>query len=130
VRSRVFIAMRNATAMLCMVLSVMLSFQAYIGLMDRMDHARNIVHFPNPLAGDVEFCSGDLGLCTDDNSTHHDPLMHHHGDAAIMFLAPQIFVLPDCATIELRCVSIPAAFTSVRPLGPDRPPKHLPEIRV
>jgi hypothetical protein len=116
--------------MLCMVLAVMLSFQTYIGLMDRMDHAHNVVHFPNPLAGDVEYCSGDLGLCTDDNSTHHDPLMHHHGDAAIMFLAPQFFVLPRCATTELRCVSMRAAFTSVRPLGPDHPPKRFPEIRA
>jgi hypothetical protein len=113
-----------------MVLAVMLSFQTYIGLMDRMDHAHNIIHFPNPLAGDIEYCSGDLGLCTDDNSTHHDPLMHHHGDAAMLFLAPQIFVLPSCTTIELRCVSMLAAFTSNGPLAPEHPPKPSSETRA
>jgi hypothetical protein len=130
VRPRISSAIRSAIAMLCMVLAVMLSCQTYIGLMDRLDHAHNIVHFPNPLAGDVEYCSGDLGLCTDDSSTHHNPLMHHHGDAAIMFLNPQYFVLPDCTTFELRCVIITAAFSSVRPLGPDHPPKPLPETRA
>ena len=125
--SRLFIALRNSIAMLCMALAVMLSFQAYIGLMDRMDHARNIEHFPNPLAGDVEYCSGALGLCTDDTSTHHDPLMHHHGDAAIMFLAAPFFVLQVCAAFEPRCNSMPAAFSSKGPLAPEHPPKHLSE---
>jgi hypothetical protein len=130
VASRVTTALRQATAILCMALAIMLSFQAYIGLMDRMDHARNIEHFPNPLAGDVEYCSGPMGICTDDTSTHHDPLMHHHGDAAIMFLAAQFFVLPACTTVERRCVSMPTDFLNEAPLAPDRPPKHRLENRV
>jgi hypothetical protein len=128
--SRGLTALRRATAIMCMALAVMLSFQAYIGLMDRMDHARNIEHFPNPLAGDVEFCSGDLGLCNDDTSTPHDPMMHHHGDAAMLFLAPQIFFLPVCSAVEPRCESEPAGFESNGPPGLDHPPKLMLENRA
>jgi hypothetical protein len=130
VTSRLLTAFRQATAMLCMVLAVMLSFQAYIGLMDRMDHARNIEHFPNPLAGDVESCSGDLGLCDDDTSTPHNAMMHHHGDAAMLFLAPQVFVLPVCSAVEPRCESVPAGFESIGPPGLDHPPKLILEDRA
>ena len=52
-----FVPLRRAIAILCMAIAVMLSGQSYISLMDRIDHAHHHVHFANPLAGDVAFCS-------------------------------------------------------------------------
>lgn len=52
---RNFVPLRRFVAVICMTLAVMLSGQAYISLMDRIDHAHHHVHFANPLAGDVQF---------------------------------------------------------------------------
>lgn len=124
--SQLTAALRRATAMLCMALAVMASFQSYIGVMDRMDHARHIVHFPNPLAGDAEYCNGALGLCNEDSSAHHDALMHHHGDA----IPAPCFVVQLCAVVKPRYLSTLADFISETPLTPDRPPKRSAEFRI
>jgi len=133
-----------------MALSVMLSGQAYISLMDRVEHAQNHVHFANPLAGGVLCSTGDacghhedhgVQLASHDHDSqpaahhhhgsqashhHHNtqgPADHQHGDATIMFLAAQSFVLAACSITAERCPSEPVTFVSITPLGPDHPPK-------
>ena len=58
-----FVPLRKAVAVLCMALAVMLSGQAYISLMDRIEHAHHHAHFANPLAGEVGSCVGGHDAC-------------------------------------------------------------------
>jgi hypothetical protein len=127
------IGFRRVVAVVCMALAVVLSGQAYISLMDRVEHAHHHVHFANPLAGDLQIGHHhDHGM--EHASHHHDDPQgaaeHQHGDATIMFLAAQSFVLTACPIAADRCVSVPMKFASINPRGPDRPPKALFEIRV
>jgi hypothetical protein len=112
-----------------MALSVVLSSQTYIGIMDRIEHAHHHVHFPNPLAGDVQYCGGALGVCAD-HDDGVDSFPHHHGDAALMFLAAQFFVLPSHPISACRCETEPPSLVSIVPRVPDHPPKTSLEIRV
>ena len=126
---------------MCMALAVMLSGQTYISLMDRIDHVHGHVHFANPLAGDVQFCTGDHDQCGAHHHHHHadgkaghdhsgTDSGHQHGDAGIVFLAAQNFVFPICAVPASRCESEPRTLVSISPRGPDHPPKASLLIRV
>ena len=128
---------RRAVAMLGIVLAVMLSGQTYISLMDRIDHAHHHHHFANPLAGDVQFCGGDHDGCglyhhhhTDNAGSHGDSDNHQHGDAGLVFLAAQTFVLPSCPLVQLACDATPTGVASVTPGGLERPPKMVLELRT
>jgi hypothetical protein len=113
-----------------MALSAVLSAQTYIGIMDRIEHAHHHVHFPNPLAGDVQSCDGALDICADHDDASQHSFPHHHGDAALMFLAAQSFVLPTHPIAASRCETEPLPLVSFSPYGPDHPPKVNLEIRV
>lgn len=113
-----------------MALCVVLSAQTYIGIMDRIEHAHHHVHFPNALAGDVEYCSGAHDVCAGHDHGAQDSFPHHHGDAALIFLAAQCFVLPTHPIAPSRCETEPPALVSFNPRGPDHPPKSILEIRV
>jgi hypothetical protein len=127
-----------------MALAALLSGQAYISLMDRMDHAQHHAHFANPLAGDVNYSAADhvssghqhhdvAGHHPDDAAGHshsHAPADHQHGDAAIVFLAAKSFVLALCPVPAMRCETKSAKLVSFSPRGPDHPPKSAHEIRV
>jgi len=141
-----FVPFRRVVAILCMALAVMLSGQAYISLLDRIDHDHHHVHFANPLAGNVEFCAGDHDQCgvhhhhhdgdaaadhgnaAADHQHSHGPADHQHGDAAIVFLAAQSFVFAICPLEAARCETELPAFDSISPRGPDHPPKYDLEI--
>jgi hypothetical protein len=141
-----FQVFRRAVATLCVGLALMLSGQAYISLMDQIDHAHNKAHFANPLAGDVLFSlekADPAGLhhphSHDGPASHshshshevvgqhhsHAPADHQHGDAAIVFLAAQSFVLVGCPLVVAPCESQPQDFVSFNPRGPDHPPKSF-----
>jgi hypothetical protein len=144
-----FAPIRRVIAMLCMGLAVLLSWQSYISLMDRLDHAHHHSHFANPLAGDISFCQASCGTehhvhahtHTAGVSAHHHheadasgsgahedsdaPGHQHNGDAAIVFLAAQSFVLAACTVPAVRCESGPVAFVTFNPRGPDHPPKSI-----
>jgi hypothetical protein len=134
-----------------MALAAMLSCQAYISLMDQVDHAHHHAHFANPLAGAVTYTVADQNSSghhhhhdgTHDSADHHHgaadtsgdqhshgPADHQHGDAAIVFLAAQSFVLVGCPLAASPCESRPQDFISFSPRGPDHPPKSDLEIRV
>jgi hypothetical protein len=131
---------RRSVAMLCMALAVMLSGQTYISLMDRIDHAHHHQHFANPLAGDVQFCGSDHDGCGlhhhhghdhgNAAPSHGDSENHQHGDAGLVFLAAQSFVLPPCPLIQLACDASPADLATVNPGGLERPPKTVLELRT
>jgi hypothetical protein len=116
--------------MLCMALAVMLSGQAFISVMDRIQHAQHHDHFPNVLAGDLQFCVGTSAACENGKHGAHDPIAPHTGDAAIVFLAAQSFVLSLCPVSSPRCELEPPMPASIHPRGPDHPPKSDLEIRV
>jgi hypothetical protein len=128
--SRTIQGLRKAVAILCIAMAAFLSFQTFIGLMDRMEHAHHHVHFPNPLAGDIEDCGGALGVCTDGSDGSHDPLTHHHGDASLVFLAAPFVHFPICPKADSRCVAVPQSFAGIRPRVPEHPPKSVFETRV
>jgi hypothetical protein len=130
-----------------MALATMLSAQAYISLLDRIDHAHHHTHFANPLAGSVEF----VPVAQDDDAghrhahgavAHHDPgaNTHHHshgpvdhqhgGDAALVFLAAQSFILAAAPIPAYRYATGAAKLVSVDPRGLDHPPKPLLVTRV
>jgi len=141
---------RRSVAMLCMALAVMLSGQTYISLMDQAEHAHHHAHFANPLAGGVvcmtaQACGHHHDEDVAQTSHHHhgvqqashhhddpqDPADHQHGgDATIMFLAAQTFVLPPRPLATDRPVTAPSRFASFSPRGPDHPPKFDFETRV
>ena len=121
---------RRAVAILCMALAVVVSSQTFIGIMDRLEHANHHTHFPNPLAGDVEYCGGAHDVCADHDHGTQDSFPHHHGDAALMFLAAQSFNLPLHPLADSRCEMEPPMLTSISPRGPDHPPKSSLEIRA
>jgi len=143
-----FVLFRRAVAVLCMALAFMLSWQSYISLMDRLDHAHHHAHFANPLAGDISYCLGNCGSEqhshphkhihgasahphgeeADASADHHHsdaPGHQHSGDAAIVFLAAQSFVLTARAVPAMRSESRTVAFVTFNPRGPDHPPKSL-----
>jgi hypothetical protein len=111
-----------------MALAVMLSGQAYISLMDRIDHAHHHAHFPNVLAGDLQYCGGGGGQCDHHDHGTHGKIGHNHGDAAIVFLAAQSFIFSICPLPALRCESTAPKLVSFSPRGPDHPPKYNLEI--
>jgi hypothetical protein len=135
-------------AILCMALAVLLSGQTYISLMDQLDHAHHHAHFANPLAGDIQVLPSHHDAAehhhdhgTQDAADHHahsagehrhshNPADHQHGDAAIVFLAAQSFVLITCPLVTDRCTTESPRFVSISPRGPDHPPKSSLEIRV
>ena len=129
-----FITFRRVVAAIWVGLAVMLSGQGYISLKDRAEHSQNQVHFANPLAGDVKVCGGTEDPCShhhDDHGTQdaaHDhgaasTAGHAHGDATMVLLVAQIFVLMPCQLYSERCASPLAKFVSFNPRGPDHPPK-------
>ena len=129
--------LRGAVAVICMALAFVLSSQSYIYVMDRIEHAHHHVHFANPLAGDVQFCGGDHDGCglhhhhhSHVNGIPHEHPDHQHGDAAIVFIVVQNFVVPGCPAIASRCESEPRSLSGIDRTGLERPPKGVPEIRV
>jgi len=129
--------LRSAIAVVCMLLAFVLSCQAYISLMDRIEHSHHHVHFANPLAGDVQFCGGDHDGCGLHHQHHshvpglpHDHSDHQHGDAAIVFLVVQNFVVPGSPAISPRCELEPSGLSGISRSGLERPPKRLLEFRV
>jgi len=136
-----FVPVRRVVAMICVALAMMLSGQTYVSLMDDIEHTHHHVHFANPLAGDLQFCTSQDACGHDhysngkqDQPYHHngtrDAADHQHGGPALLFLAAQNFALTDCAMTHSRCESLAARFASISPRGPDRPPKPSLEIRV
>ena len=134
---------RGGVAVLCMALAFMLSGQTYISLMDRIEHAHHHVHFANPLAGDVQFCTGDHDGCGPHHHHHHadgkdlagghangEADHQHNGDTPIVFLAAQNITFAFCSIPPARCEVEPRSLTGVNAGGFDRPPKTGLEIRT
>jgi hypothetical protein len=113
-----------------MAIAVVVSSQTFIGIMDRIEHANHHAHFPNPLAGDVEYCGWTAALCADHDHESGDSFPHHHGDVSLVFLTMQSFVLPVHPVTDSRCELEPPMLVSISPREPDHPPKPSFEIRA
>jgi hypothetical protein len=129
--------------MLCVWLCVALLAQMTIVVLDQLQHALNIAHAPNALAGYVIFHArdvaphshplGDDGGPAHGHYTHdglpdghdHDPLTHHHYGTGMLTpwlvsTPPQIAVVPvEVAVVAFGVTRHPDAPAWRR----DRPPK-------
>ncbi len=126
--------LKRIVTTLFVVMSFVLANQSYITLVDRMEHASQHEHLPNPLAGNVHYhdhCMSSLHACDADEEGNQDALAHHHGEAAHhVFLTAEFVRLPLVAVAELLSDFGPYALTGLGPGGPDHPPKPHLEIRV
>jgi hypothetical protein len=141
-----------------MAMAAMLSAQSYFRLMDRIQHEQHHAHFANPLAGgvistahvskshhhdkgDTAHSSGHSHVAQASEGHHHShdagghdhgkaQQDHQHGDATVLFLAAQSFVLAGCPIASSHCDARPQDFVSHSPRGPDHPPKPSLEFRV
>ncbi len=127
-----FDLLRKAVAVLCMALATLLSAQTLISVMDRIEHAHHHAHFANPLAGNVAYDhhghSADHRHRQGDGHHGQTPASdgaHQHGDAVMVYLAAQPFILAGFAVPEVLCEQPPQSFASAEPRGPDRPPKPI-----
>lgn len=145
--------LRQCVAIFCIAIATLLSAQAYISLVDRIEHAHHRAHLPNPLAGDIEFCASEaacgykhihehIGLNEAEGGKHADqdgvqeaseqekrPVSqshdHQHGAPTVAFLVTPTFELAVCPLTQDRCAAVPTRAVSISPPGQDRPPKQI-----
>lgn len=117
------------TVMLCVALSVVLSNQGYIALMDRAQHAIHQEHAPNPLAGAIENCEhghdhhGHHHHCDGDGTVNDDALAHRHLDSSVVYIvsaAPEIGVHRQASFVS---VTVPEELDRLYAYRLERPPK-------
>lgn len=117
--------LRRCIAIVCMAATYMLSVQSVIVSIDRIEHALEIEHHANPLAGTISFCTSQTESCGGSNETH--PVSHSHahaGDHTNNFLGGVSWPL-ETANVAGRIIhfSEGLAAKGIRLLTPDRPPK-------
>lgn len=111
-------------AMICVAIVCVFCVQTTLIAVDRLEHAFEIEHDANPLAGTVQYCGAASDGCEQSGEPIH-PISHvHSGDTATNILPGSA---PSLATIDFKEATIPLAGrrvgTSVSQLAPDRPPK-------
>lgn len=125
-RHSVFLRM---TVMLCVALSIVLSNQSYIKLMDRAQHALQQEHAPNPLAGMVEHCEHGHGghhvhyHCDAEDYTADSKVTHLHLDSSIVYIIsaePMIAALRQSSFVP---VAVPQELDRIYAYRLERPPK-------
>lgn len=117
------------TVMLCVALSVVLSNQSYVTLMDRTQHALHQEHAPNPLAGAVQHCEhahdhhGHHRHCDSEDQAADDALAHRHLDSSVVYIvsaAPEIGAPRQASFVS---VTVPQELDRLYPYRLERPPK-------
>ena len=115
--------------MVCVTLSIVLSNQGYIALMDRAQHAIHQEHAPNPLAGKVERCEH---VHSEHNIHHHcdsedhaidSTVTHKHLDSSIVYIVtavPEIAVSRQASYVS---VTVPQELDRLYAYRLERPPK-------
>jgi len=115
--------------MLCVALSVVLSNQGYIALMDRAQHAIHQEHAPNPLAGAVQHCDhghdhhGHHHHCDSEGQASDDAITHRHLDSSVVYIvaaAPEISVSRWASYVS---VTVPQELDRLYAYRLERPPK-------
>jgi hypothetical protein len=112
-------------AALCVAMVCVFSVQTVITTVDRVEHALDIDHDANAVAGAVQYCSVTMASCDIPNETSSHPVSHTHaGDAASSALVPAVFVsaLVQFASAVHVAADAPQ-LAGQRQQTPDRPPK-------
>lgn len=110
--------------MVCVAIVCVFCLQTTLIAVDRLEHALEIEHDADPLAGTVQYCGATTDACEQSGEPSH-PISHaHYGDTATNVLAGSA---PSLATIDFNAATIPLAGSRAGPrvsqLAPDRPPK-------
>ena len=111
-------------AMLCVAITCVFFVQTTIITLDRIEHALEIEHDANPLAGTVQYCGAAHDECGQSGGPAH-PISHaHYGDTVTNVLLGSA---PSLVTVDVKVTKIRLMGTSAGPgasqLAPDRPPK-------
>ena len=114
----------RAIAMLCVAVTCMVCLQSTLIALDRIEHALEIEHDANPLAGTVHYCVGAADVCDHSGGPMHPVSHSHSGDAAANVLVETV---PSLVMIDFKTAALPVAETEAGPglrqITPDRPPK-------
>lgn len=111
-------------AMLCVAIVCVFCVQTTLIAVDRLEHALQIEHDANPLAGTVQSCGAAADACEQTGGPVH-PISHaHYGDTVTNALPG---AAPSLMTIVFKAVGSPLPVSRARPsvgqLAPERPPK-------
>ena len=122
---RAYTGLKRAIAVACIAIACLFCVQSVLISIDRIEHAFEIEHDANPLAGTIYFCAVTSDGACEQPGDVHQPLSHaHHGDATTSVLAGTPPVLMSVGVAEDM---IPPATSSLGrglgPFTPDRPPK-------
>lgn len=114
----------RAVATFLVAITCVFCLQITLITVDRLEHALQIEHYANPLAGTVQYCGTTAGACEQSGGPIH-PISHvHYGDTGTNVLTGSA---PSLANIDFKATTIPLAGFRAGPrvsqLTPDRPPK-------
>ena len=119
-----FDRLKRTIAMVCVAMSCVLGVQTTVIALDRLDHALEIEHDPNPLAGAVQSCGLAAEACEEADASL-DPMAHAHlGDAVTSIVLGST---PSLTSVDFERATIRPASARAVPgmerIAPDRPPK-------
>lgn len=116
--------LRRTIATLCVAITCVFCVQTIVITLDRIEHALEIEHDANPIAGTVHYCEAAPDVCEQSGGLPH-PISHaHSGDASTnMVLATAL----GSVAIKFKAATFPVMASRFGPavgqLAPDRPPK-------
>lgn len=111
-------------AMLCVAMTCVFSMQTIVIALDRLEHALEIEHDGNPVAGTVQYCVAAADACEQSDGAIN-PISHaHSGDTVtnIMLGSARSLVAIDFKATTIPLAG-PQAGPSISQVAPDRPPK-------
>lgn len=110
--------------MLCVAMTGVFCMQTIVIALDRLEHALEIEHDGNPVAGTVQDCVAAADAC-EQSSGAINPISHaHSGDTVTNIM---LGLAPSLIAIDFKATTIPLAGSQAGPgiihVAPDRPPK-------
>lgn len=116
----------HAVATMCVAITCIFCIQTVVIALDRIEHALELEHDANPIAGNIHYCAAP-DSCDHSGDGHGHPISHSHlGDAGTNVLvgSPQALALLALVAAPLVLVGTPA-FSSLEQAAPERPPKSI-----
>jgi len=111
-------------AMICMAIVCVFCVQTTLIAVDRLEHALEIEHDANPLAGTVQVCGAAIDACEQTGGALK-PVLHAPSGGSGKNGMPGS--APSLVAIDFKATTIPLARPqagpSVSQVAPDRPPK-------
>lgn len=117
--------LRRTIATLCVAITCVFCVQTIVIALDRIEHALEIEHDANPLAGTILYCEAAPDVCEQSGGLPH-PISHaHSGDASTNMLLAATAL--GSVAIKFKAATFPVTASRLGPvegrLAPDRPPK-------